>query len=157
VKLSTRARYGVRALFELAVHYGEGPLPLRQVAASQGLSERYLEQLAAPLRQAGLVRSVRGAQGGYVLGKPPQDITVAAIFRVLEGPISLTDCARDDPPGGAIDHCGRAEGCVARNIWTRVNDSIIEVLDGITLADLLRDAGLGRPQLKVAGEDEGGL
>ncbi|MCL6581714.1 MAG: Rrf2 family transcriptional regulator, partial [Firmicutes bacterium] len=86
MRLSTRSEYGVIACCELARHHGEGPLPLKAVAEEQGIPEAYLEQLVAALRRAGLVRSVRGAQGGYVLSRSPEKITVGDVVRVLEGP-----------------------------------------------------------------------
>ncbi len=125
-------------MFDLAVHYGEGAITLKEVAARQNLSEPYLEQLMAPLRKAGLVRSLRGAQGGYLLTREPAAITVGDIIRVLEGPIAPVDCVIDD--AGAISYCGRAEACVTRDIWRRLRDSITALLDSISLADLCRDA-----------------
>jgi len=134
MKLSTKGRYGVKAMFELARSRNEGPLPLHTIARRQGLSQHYLEQLVGPLREAGLVRSVRGAQGGYELARPPERITVGDVVRVLEGPIAVTYCTV--PGSSAVEHCGRAEGCVARGVWERVSESIARVLDSITLADL---------------------
>lgn len=125
MKLSTKGRYGVKALFELALHHGAGPMSLKQIAERQSLSEHYLEQLAAPLRKGGLVQSVRGAQGGYVLGRSPEQITVADILRVLEGPL---DFAGGDPD---------AEG---DSVWAKVTERLVQVLDAITLMDLVDDA-----------------
>lgn len=125
-------------MYELARSARGGPLPLHVIARRQGLSQHYLEQLVGPLREAGLVRSVRGAQGGYQLARPAQEITVGDVVRVLEGPIAVTDCT---VPGAGVEHCGRAEGCVARGVWERVSQSIARVLDSITLADLCREAG----------------
>lgn len=137
MKLSTKGRYGVKAMYELARSRSEGPLPLHSIAQRQGLSQHYLEQLFGPLREAGLVRSVRGAQGGYALARDPEDITVGDIVRVLEGPIAVTYCTMPDSRG--VEHCGRAQGCVARGVWERVSESIARVLDSITLADLCRE------------------
>lgn len=124
MKLSTKGRYGVKALFELALHHGAGPMSLKQIAERQGLSEHYLEQLVAPLRKAGLVSSLRGAQGGYVLGRPPEQITVGDILRVLEGPLNL---GGDDP---------EAQG---DSVWARVTERLVQVIDSITLLDLVED------------------
>ncbi len=139
MKLSTKGRYGVKALFELAMHQGAGPLSLKAIAERQGLSEHYLEQLVAPMRKAGLVTSVRGAQGGYTLARPAEQISVGDIIRVLEGPIGFSDCAAED---GAVptEHCGRYENCLAHGVWGRVRDSIIAVVDNISLADLCEEA-----------------
>ncbi|MGI5839055.1 MAG: RrF2 family transcriptional regulator [bacterium] len=138
MRLSTKGRYGVTAMFDLAMQYGEGPIPLKEIAARQGLSEHYLEQLAAPLRRAGLVRSVRGAQGGYLLARRPEEITVGDIIRVLEGPIAPADCVSVD--SGYERYCDRADNCVTRDIWRKLRDSINSVLDSFTLADLCREA-----------------
>ena len=92
MKISTKGRYSVTALYELALHYGEGAVSLKSIAKSQGLSENYLEQLMAPLRRAGIVKSVRGAQGGYMLARSPQEITIGEIITTVEGPIALVDC-----------------------------------------------------------------
>ncbi|MEW6397872.1 MAG: Rrf2 family transcriptional regulator [Bacillota bacterium] len=150
MKLSTKGRYGVKAMYELARTGRAGPLPLHVIARRQGLSQHYLEQLVGPLREAGLVRSVRGAQGGYELARPPEEITVGDVVRILEGPIAVTDCT---VPGTGIEQCGRAEGCVARGVWERVSESIARVLDSITLADLCREAG--EPAGDAAGEAAG--
>ncbi len=136
MKISTKGRYSVTALYELALHYGQGPVSLKSVAQSQGLSENYLEQLMLPLRRAGLVKSIRGAQGGYMLGKAPGDITITDIITTVEGPIAVVDCLLADAES-AEQACHKACGCVTRGIWEKVCDSISEVLDSITLQTLL--------------------
>ena len=134
VRVTTRGQYGVKAMFELALRSAEHPVPLREIAERQGLPEHYLEQLIGPLRKAGLVRSVRGAQGGYMLGRDPAEITIGDILRVLEGPIAPTECAVDDP--AATAYCPDGEDCVIRGVWLRIRDAINEVVDSITLAEL---------------------
>lgn len=149
MKLSTRGEYGLRAIFDLALRQGKGPTPLKEIAERQELSEYYLEQLMASLRKAGLVKSVRGAKGGYLLGRSPSEITVGDIVRVLEGPIGPTECVIS----GEAYHCHKSETCIARRVWERVRDSIVEVMDAITLADMcleaeqiaLRDKGVKNP------------
>lgn len=136
MKLSTKGHYGVKAMFDLALHYGEGPIPLKSVAERQDLSEHYLEQLIAGLRKAGLVKSVRGAQGGYTLAKEPSEIRVGDIIRVLEGPIAPVECVNLEDH----DFCDRSDSCVTRGVWAKVRDSITDVLDGITLADMVQEA-----------------
>ncbi|MGB9663024.1 MAG: RrF2 family transcriptional regulator [Moorellaceae bacterium] len=136
MKLSTRGEYGLRAMFDLAQRYGEGPISLKSVAERQDISEHYLEQLIAALRKAGLVRSVRGAQGGYILAKEPREIKVGDVIRVLEGPIAPVDCVSEKEG----ECCSRAETCVARTIWEKVRDSITGVLDSITLEDMVAEA-----------------
>ena len=140
MKLSTTGRYSVTALYELALHYGKGPVALTCVAQSQGLSENYLEQLMVPLRRAGLVKSIRGAQGGYMLGREPREITIGAIITTVEGPIAVVDCLLAE--AGAEDQpCERACACVTRGIWEKVCDSISGVLDSITLQTLMDNDG----------------
>jgi len=140
MKLSTKGHYGLKAMFDLAQHYGEGPIPLKSVAERQELSEHYLEQLISGLRKAGLVKSVRGAQGGYTLAKEPSEIKVGDVIRVLEGPIAPVDCVNDDD----AECCHKADYCVTRNVWEKVKDSITEVLDSITLEDMCKDAEKAR-------------
>ena len=136
MKLSTKGRYSVTALYELALHYGEGVVPLKTIAKSQGISENYLEQLMASLRRAGLVESVRGAQGGYTLAHPPEEVTIGQIITAVEGPIALVDCLLTDAES-LEQSCVRASECVTRQIWEEVCDSINNVLNNIALADLL--------------------
>jgi Rrf2 family transcriptional regulator, cysteine metabolism repressor len=136
LRLSTKGRYGVKAMFDLAVHHGEGPMSLKNVAERQGISEHYLEQLISGLRKAGLVKSVRGAQGGYTPAREPAKITVGDIIRVLEGPIAPVDCVSEEDP----EICSKADCCVTRGIWEKVRDSIASVLDSITLEDMVKDA-----------------
>lgn len=136
MKLSTKGEYGLRAMFDLAQHNGQGPVALKSVAERQDISDHYLEQLVATLRKAGLVKSVRGAQGGYTLGRDPAEIRVGDIIRVLEGPIAPMDCVSDRE----TDQCERAGSCITRGIWEKVRDSITDVLDSITLADMCSEA-----------------
>ncbi|MBC7347326.1 MAG: Rrf2 family transcriptional regulator [Clostridia bacterium] len=136
MKLSTKGRYGLRAVFDLAQHYGKGPVPLREVAERQGLSEQYLEQLFLGLRKHGLVKSIRGLRGGYTLSRPPGEITVGNIVRALEGPIAPVECVSEEDP----EDCVRADHCVARLVWTRLRDAITDVLDSITLEDMCKTA-----------------
>lgn len=137
MKLSTRAEYGLRAMFELAAKYNQGgPISLRIIAEEQGISESYLEQLIAVLRKTGLVESVRGPQGGYMLASSPDSITVGDVVRVLEGPIAPMPCVSEE---SEVD-CGRAGCCASRLVWAKVRDSISEVLDGFTLADMVDEA-----------------
>lgn len=138
MKLSTRGRYGVTAIFELALNYGSGVVPLRDIARHQGISEPYLEQLAKTLRQAGLITSTRGAQGGYSLARPPEEITIAQVVEATEGPIALVDCLMADGELKA-SACEKAGTCVTRDVWARVCDSINQVLNSITLGDLVKD------------------
>lgn len=119
-------------MMELASNFGEGPTSLKSIAEKNNLSEHYLEQLVAPLRNAGLVKSIRGAYGGYVLSKEPDEISAGDIIRILEGPISPVDFTEEDDPA-------------KRDLWLRIRDSIAEVLDSTNLADLINYKDEGAP------------
>jgi Rrf2 family protein len=142
MKISSRGEYGVRAMVALAKNYGGGPMSVAAVAKSSSVPPAYLEQLIGPLRRAGLVESKRGAQGGYVLSRPPAAIRVGEIYRVMEGPVAPMDCVSEDP---ADQTCPLIEGCETRPVWLKVRDSIVEALDSTTLADLVASARPGRP------------
>ncbi|MGF7397024.1 RrF2 family transcriptional regulator [Thermoanaerobacterium thermosaccharolyticum] len=135
MKLSTKGRYGVQAMFELALYYGEGPISLKVIAENQGLSEHYLEQLIAVLRKADLVKSIRGAQGGYMLSAPPDKITVGDVIRTLEGSLAPSDCVVEDIPF----ECSRAGGCPTKIVMEKIRDAINSVIDSITLQDMVDD------------------
>lgn len=132
MKLSTKGRYGVKAMMDLAVHYGELPTSIKSISERQGISEYYLEQLFAPLRRAKLVKSVRGAQGGYILNKLPKDITILEIMNVLEGPVEISECLTNE-------ECDYLDICATRVLWRKIRDSINSVMAGITLQDMLND------------------
>lgn len=136
MRLSTRGHYGLKAMFDLAQNYGSGPISLKTVAERQNLSDHYLEQLIAMLRKAGLVKSMRGAKGGYLLAREPSEIKVGDVIRVLEGPIAPVHCVSEKDP---VD-CNEADYCITRTVWARVRDGLAELLDSITLADLCREA-----------------
>lgn len=123
LKISTKGRYGLTIMIALAKQYGEGPVSLKSIAKSYDLSEHYLEQLIAPLRNAGLVKSIRGAYGGYLLTKEPSAITSGDIIRVLEGPISPVEVLEDEEPA-------------KRELWIKIRDAVKDVLDNTTLEDL---------------------
>ena len=136
MKFSTKGEYGLRAMFDLALRYDDSPIPLKSISKRQDISNNYLEQLFSALRKSGLVKSVRGSQGGYILNRKPAEITVGDIIRVLEGPIAPVDCVSEDPS----DLCHRAETCTARSVWKKVKDSINEVIDSITLEDMIQES-----------------
>ncbi|MGM0471274.1 MAG: RrF2 family transcriptional regulator [Bacillota bacterium] len=135
MKLSTKGRYGVKAMVDLALHYGDSAIPLHRIAKRQDISEHYLEQLIAVLRKAGLVNSVRGAHGGYLLAKEPAEITVGDIIRELEGPIAPSECV-----GDSEYNCKNSGDCITQLIWKKLQSSINEVLESITLEDLRQEA-----------------
>lgn len=136
MKLSTRGRYGLRAMIDMAQSEDTGPIATHTIAERQGISERYLEQLMVPLKRAGLVKSIRGSQGGYILGRSTDDITAGDIIRVLEGPIAPVECVSEHNP----ESCERSDYCITRVIWAKVRDSIAEVLDSYSLTDLANES-----------------
>ena len=123
MKISTKGRYGLTIMIELAKKHGEGPTSLKSIAQANDLSEHYLEQLIAPLRNAGLVKSIRGAYGGYILTNVPAKISAGDVIRVLEGPIAPVEGIEDEEPA-------------KRELWIRIRDAIKDVLDNTTLEDL---------------------
>ncbi|SDI93480.1 cysteine metabolism transcriptional regulator CymR [Salimicrobium halophilum] len=128
MKISTKGRYGLTIMIELARKYGEGPISLKQIARDNDLSEHYLEQLIAPLRNASLVKSVRGAYGGYMLKQEPGSITAGDVIRVLEGPITPVEGIEDEEPA-------------KQALWLRIRDAVKDVLDTTTLEDLKNHSG----------------
>ncbi|GFR35759.1 transcriptional regulator [Thermobrachium celere] len=120
-------------MFELALNYGNEPLSIKTISERQNISEYYLEQLFSALRKAGLIQSVRGAQGGYILSRPPSQITVADILDVLEGPIEISECIDDEV------NCSRVDYCATRLLWIKIRDSVNQVTRSITLEDMVND------------------
>jgi len=131
VKLSTRTRYGIRAILELAENHGKGPVQLKIVAQHQAISLKYLEQLMAMLKSAGFVNSARGSKGGYVLAKAPNQIKLSDCFNCLEGPVITSECVENK------SYCIRTEDCIVREIWTEVQNAITGILKSVTLQDLI--------------------
>lgn len=133
MKLSTKGRYGLKAMLYIAHYSWEKPVTIKAIAEFYGISEPYLEQLAAILKKSGLIKSIRGAQGGYILTKDPKDIVVGDIIRVLEGPLTISECTAEEYP----TECANADFCVSRGLWERLRESISSVLDSMTLQDML--------------------
>ncbi len=131
MKLSTKGRYGVRLMIDLATHYGEGPILLREIAKREEISEKYLSNLVNPLKATGLVEATRGVHGGYVLGKAPTEITMKEIVEVLEGPLCLVECV--EKPSA----CDRSARCIAHDLWRETANGMTQVLGKYTLADLV--------------------
>lgn len=130
--LSTKGRYGLKAAFELALSYGGGPVPLKKICDKYEISENYLEQLFGKLKRAGYIKSTRGVQGGYSLAKDPKDITVGMILRALEGEITASNCVSKET-------CSRESICATRTIWEKIELSINNVIDNISLFDMMED------------------
>ncbi len=131
MKLSTKGRYGARMMLDLALHYGNGPILLKDIAERQEISEKYLGQLIAPLKAAGLINSTRGAHGGYMLAKEPAQITLKEVIQALEGSLSLAECI--DAPRV----CHRVKSCVTRDIWEEASEKMMQVLGASTLQDMV--------------------
>lgn len=132
MKLSTKGRYGVKAMFDLALHCDKDPVSIKSISERQGISEYYLEQLFSPLRKANLITSIRGAQGGYKLSRLPSEITVLDIMNVLEGPIEVSDCLEEKV-------CSNVDCCATRGLWMKIKNSFESVTQGVTLQDMIDD------------------
>ena len=131
MRLSTKARYSTRAMLDLAVHFGQGPIRIKDISEREQISERYLEQLFIRLRRAGLVRSFRGIHGGFTLAKPPAEIPLGKIIRVAEGSLAPLRCV-DEPK-----LCPQSDVCLIHNIWAEITKTTSKVLESITLQDLV--------------------
>jgi len=133
MELSTRTRYGVRLMVELAIHYGEGPIPLREIAQRQEISEKYLWNLMGPLKTIGLIRSTRGSYGGFVLTRPPSGINMKEVLSALEGSLCFAECVNDP------SICERVEICIARDMWSVLSNKVMEILESMTLKDIIEN------------------
>ena len=136
MKISTKGRYGLRALIDLAQYSEIEPVSINSISARQGISERYLEQLMTMLKKAGLVQSIRGAGGGYVLAKDMSEISVGDVLRALEGNLEPVECAAFKPE----DTCEASDGCVTKYVWQRINESINRTVDEINLEQLVEES-----------------
>ena len=132
MQLSTRTRYGLRLLLGLAMRYNQGYIQLHEIARTEEISVKYLEQIVRFLKSAGLVLAQRGAQGGYMLAYPPDKITVRNVVEVLEGTLSVVDCLDKKA-------CGRMGICIARNVWDKLTKVMQETLEAVTLASLMEE------------------
>jgi len=141
MKISTKGRYGTRAMIDIAENYSNGPVSLRQLTERQCLSLKYMEQIIPLLKSSGLIRSARGAHGGYVLAKKPSEISLRDIVEALEGSWSLVDCI-DDP-----ELCNRTEECGAYDVWNDIQAAMYKILDSTTLADM---TALSKKKAKAA-------
>ncbi|MDD6157013.1 MAG: Rrf2 family transcriptional regulator [Lachnospiraceae bacterium] len=132
MKISTKGRYALRLMLDLATNNSGEPVSLKDVAKRQGISDKYLEQIISVLNKAGYVKSIRGAQGGYLLRKDPSEYTVGMILRLTEGSLAPVACVEDDEVV-----CDRMDACVTSIVWRRINEAINGVVDSITLQDLV--------------------
>ena len=135
MKLSTRTRYGTRILIELALQANQGAIQVSKISFNQKIPAKYLEQLLRTLKQAGLVKSVRGAKGGHLLVKDPAKISLGEIVRLFEGQTDLVECV------SAPEKCEMAADCLVRNAWFDATSVLYEKLDSISIADLINSAG----------------
>ncbi len=132
MRISTRARYGLRLMVEIALSYGKGPIFLKEISRNIDVSEKYLSQIIIPLKGKGLINTYSGAHSGYILSKPPSEIRLKEIVEILEGDLSLIDCVNNPSV------CDKVSTCVTRDIWTRMGDKISEILSSYTLDDLVK-------------------
>ncbi|HNX60096.1 MAG TPA: Rrf2 family transcriptional regulator [Spirochaetota bacterium] len=135
MKLTTRSRYGIRLMYDLAIHYGQGYIFLKDISERQQISEKYLGQLILPLKSAELVTSSRGAHGGYSLSKRPEDITLFDIVNSLEGTLCVVECVRKP------EVCDRVSSCPTRPVWEKFDNTINDFLKGISLESLKQNEG----------------
>lgn len=131
MKISTKGRYALRLMLDLAINCTGEYISIKSIAARQNISEKYLEQIITQLNRAGYVRSVRGAQGGYMLAKDPSEYTVGMILRLMEGSLAPVNCAEGE------EFCDRGSGCVTQEVWRKIQEAVEGVVDNITLADLV--------------------
>lgn len=140
MKISTRGRYGIKAMVDLAIHSSDGKcVPIKNIAKRQGIPENYLEQLMAILKREGIVKSIRGTYGGYILSKPPADISVGDLIKVLEGNLAIVDCVEALPPK---KKCGNADcsQCNVREALTLISDKFTQTAHSISLKDLINNS-----------------
>ncbi|MDO9535756.1 MAG: Rrf2 family transcriptional regulator [Bacillota bacterium] len=130
MKLSTKARYAVRAMIELSREYGKGPLQLKMIAKRQDISDKYLEQVLSPLRVNGLIFTQKGSRGGYVLSRAPEEITLYDVVHIVEGSLAPVDCVDNN------EICSRRDLCVTRDVWSKLKEVIIRELESVNLAEL---------------------
>ncbi|MCK5128875.1 MAG: RrF2 family transcriptional regulator [Clostridiales bacterium] len=134
MRVSTRARYGINAVFELAKNYQGEPIAIKTISERQKIPMQYLEQLIVKLRKAGIVNSLRGAKGGYTIAKKPKDITAWDVIACLEGAFAPIHCKRYEEEG-----CDHEDDCAGQHIWTKVNSSVMQAVENITFADLIKE------------------
>ena len=131
MKLSKRTRYGFRLMVELAKSFEKGPLSIKEIAARQNISDKYLEQIIMHLKTVGPVTAVRGPKGGYMLSLPPSQVTLKSLFDIFEGPCGIVECVQNP------SECKRADACLSRKLWVTLEEKISETLSSTTLEDLI--------------------
>ena len=149
MKISTKGRYGLKAVLDIAMH--DEASSVSSIASRQCISENYLERLIAMLKKAGIVNSLRGAQGGYVLARPADEISVGEVLRALEGDLNPVDCAEID---GSGDFCEGADTCITKFVWKRISDSIKQAVDNLMISELANE---GKHLLEENGCDKNSI
>ncbi|MGE4299180.1 MAG: Rrf2 family transcriptional regulator [Desulfovibrionaceae bacterium] len=139
MKLSTRSRYGTRMMLDIALHGDNGPVRISEISQRQGVSVKYLEKLIRPLKKGKYIKSKRGPKGGHMLTRPPEQITVGEVVRLLEGDIALTECVLD----GKV--CANSDDCITRQLWMEASQAMYERLNCVTFADLIQKSNYCRP------------
>ena len=134
MKVSTKGRYALRIMLDLAMHNSGDLVPLKDIAKRQGITLKYMEQIISPLSKAGFVQSLRGSAGGYRLARNPSEYTVGSILRVLEGPLAPTACLETD-----VNECPRVDSCPTISFWNGLNKVINDYVDSVTLEDLVNE------------------
>ena len=137
MKLATRSRYGTRMMLDLAQHYDQGPVQIGDVSKRENISVKYLEQLIIPLKKANFIKSVRGPKGGHMLAKPPEEITVGDIVRILEGGINLSSCIENP------EVCDRTTRCLTRGVWEEATKAMYDKLNSATLSKMIKEGSSG--------------
>lgn len=133
MRMSTKGKYGIKAMLELALVYDVETISVRSIAQKQNISELYLEQIFSILKKGQLIKSVRGAKGGYSLSKNPKDITIKNIMDVLEGPVSISECIEKDV------NCDNLDRCATRVLWVRIRNAINDIFSSVTLQDIINE------------------
>ncbi|SHI18105.1 transcriptional regulator, BadM/Rrf2 family [Sporobacter termitidis DSM 10068] len=147
MKISTRGRYAIRLMLDLAQSGGDHYVTIKSISERQDISSKYLEQIISILNRAGYVKSVRGSQGGYKLARPPEEYTVGMILRLIEGSLVPVSCMDDEP-----NQCPHCETCVTLDVWKQIDEAVSGVVDNITLADLAKKESLKNASAPAAPE-----
>lgn len=134
MKFSAKSEYAIRAVLDIAIQSERGPLQVKEIAGHQLIPERFLEQVLSNLKRAGLVKSFRGAQGGYLLGRPADQITLADLIQAVEGPITLMECTSEE----VSSRCRQSSSCVVKDVWSDVQSTLVEALNSVTVEDMCR-------------------
>ena len=143
MKLSTKTRYAMRFMVFLARNYGQGPIPMKEIAQSEGISKKYLEQVVSPLTSAGLLSVKRGQAGGFTLSRDPKEISLADVMSVSEDGLELIDCL------AGFSACDNQDRCISKSIWGGLRDVILDYLNNKSLADVIEETSQGCPEIKL--------